>query len=169
MTVLFHSQPEGNVPVKNVTHSQRVMLESKRHSQPVGNVQVKNVTHAEPQMTFYRLETILTTPNKFIQIVQIDHPANANGGNSATCGEVRRVRRRRHQQQVRAPCHDLLMLMMVMMMIYAIMHARQYGATTCHSCRVFFHRTAKAKEKKSCRLLGSCPINRFTRTQCRSR
>ena len=70
MTVLFHSQPEGNVPVKNVTHSQRVMLESKRHSQPVGNVQVKNVTHAEPQMTFYRLETILTTPNKFIQIVQ---------------------------------------------------------------------------------------------------
>jgi len=45
---------------------------------------------------------------------------------------------------------------------------KQYGATTCHSCRVFFHRAVKAKEKKSCRLRGNCPINRFTRTQCRA-
>jgi len=44
---------------------------------------------------------------------------------------------------------------------------KQYGATTCHSCRVFFHRATKAKKKKSCRLRGLCPINRFTRTQCR--
>merc|ERR1712037_560050 len=45
---------------------------------------------------------------------------------------------------------------------------KQYGATTCHSCRVFFHRATKAKKKKSCRLRGNCPINRFTRTQCRA-
>jgi len=45
---------------------------------------------------------------------------------------------------------------------------KQYGATTCHSCRVFFHRAVKAKEKKSCRLRGDCPVNKFTRTQCRA-